>query len=153
MPCQVQSSNNRQKAPEVLIKIREPSQTKHCLNYALPIYDGYIKLQVFEGSSYTEKCDVFSWGIILWEVLSRRKPFEEGGSAFRIMWAVHTGTVNVNFFLFLSCDKNFLSMCGIDTSMLNTETIFCYAYWYNANILGGFSFNFNKILNKKKYIV
>ncbi|KAJ2945700.1 hypothetical protein O0L34_g541 [Tuta absoluta] len=47
--------------------------------------------EVFEGSSYTEKCDVFSWGIILWEVLSRRKPFEEGGSAFRIMWAVHNG--------------------------------------------------------------
>ncbi|XP_053610521.1 mitogen-activated protein kinase kinase kinase 7 [Plodia interpunctella] len=47
--------------------------------------------EVFEGSCYTEKCDVFSWGIILWEVLSRRKPFDEGGSAFRIMWAVHTG--------------------------------------------------------------
>ncbi|KAL0821858.1 hypothetical protein ABMA28_005262 [Loxostege sticticalis] len=47
--------------------------------------------EVFEGSTYTEKCDVFSWGIILWEVLSRRKPFEEGGSAYRIMWAVHTG--------------------------------------------------------------
>ncbi|XP_063626070.1 mitogen-activated protein kinase kinase kinase 7-like [Cydia splendana] len=47
--------------------------------------------EVFEGSNYTEKCDVFSWGIILWEVLSRRKPFEEGGSAFQIMWAVHLG--------------------------------------------------------------
>ncbi|XP_023703195.1 mitogen-activated protein kinase kinase kinase 7 isoform X2 [Cryptotermes secundus] len=48
--------------------------------------------EVFEGSNYTEKCDVFSWGIILWEVLSRRKPFDDiGGSAFRIMWAVHTG--------------------------------------------------------------
>lgn len=23
--------------------------------------------EVFEGSTYTEKCDVFSWGIILWE--------------------------------------------------------------------------------------
>jgi len=44
------------------------------------------------GSNYTEKCDVFSWGIILWEVLSRKKPFDDiGGSAFRIMWAVHTG--------------------------------------------------------------
>lgn len=52
---------------------------------------------MFEGSSYTEKCDVFSWGIILWEVLSRRKPFEEGGSAFRIMWAVHTGIWNLNY--------------------------------------------------------
>ncbi|GLH12411.1 Putative mitogen-activated protein kinase kinase kinase 7-like [Gryllus bimaculatus] len=48
--------------------------------------------EVFEGSNYTEKCDIFSWGIILWEVLSRRKPFDEiGGSAYRIMWAVHTG--------------------------------------------------------------
>jgi serine/threonine protein kinase len=25
--------------------------------------------EVFEGSIYTEKCDVFSWGIILWEVI------------------------------------------------------------------------------------
>lgn len=48
--------------------------------------------EVFEGSNYTEKCDIFSWGIILWEVLSRRKPFDEiGGPAFRIMWAVHIG--------------------------------------------------------------
>ncbi|XP_046405324.1 mitogen-activated protein kinase kinase kinase 7-like isoform X2 [Ischnura elegans] len=48
--------------------------------------------EVFEGSNYTEKCDVFSWGIILWEVLARKKPFDEiGMSAFRIMWAVHTG--------------------------------------------------------------
>ncbi|MEQ2177740.1 hypothetical protein GOODEAATRI_006729 [Goodea atripinnis] len=39
-------------------------------------------------SNYSEKCDVFSWGIILWEVITRRKPFDEiGGPAFRIMWA------------------------------------------------------------------
>ncbi|XP_078001567.1 mitogen-activated protein kinase kinase kinase 7-like [Glandiceps talaboti] len=49
--------------------------------------------EVFEGSNYSERCDVFSWGIILWEVMSRRKPFDEiGGPAFRIMWAVHNGT-------------------------------------------------------------
>ena len=48
--------------------------------------------EVFEGSNYSEKCDVFSWGIILWEVITRRKPFDEiGGPAFRIMWAVHNG--------------------------------------------------------------
>ncbi|XP_029170810.1 mitogen-activated protein kinase kinase kinase 7-like [Nylanderia fulva] len=49
--------------------------------------------EVFEGSRYTEKCDVFSWGIILWEVLARQKPFDDMGgvSAFRIMWAVHVG--------------------------------------------------------------
>ncbi|XP_067674427.1 mitogen-activated protein kinase kinase kinase 7-like isoform X5 [Haliotis asinina] len=48
--------------------------------------------EVFEGCNYSEKCDVFSWGIILWEVITRRKPFDEiGGPAFRIMWAVHNG--------------------------------------------------------------
>ncbi|XP_054166138.1 mitogen-activated protein kinase kinase kinase 7-like [Oppia nitens] len=48
--------------------------------------------EVFESWNYTEKCDVFSWGIILWEVLARKKPFDEiGGPAFRIMWAVHSG--------------------------------------------------------------
>ncbi|KTG37944.1 hypothetical protein cypCar_00029611 [Cyprinus carpio] len=50
-------------------------------------------LLVAGGSNYSEKCDVFSWGIILWEVITRRKPFDEiGGPAFRIMWAVHRGT-------------------------------------------------------------
>lgn len=49
--------------------------------------------EVFEGSQYSEKCDVFSWGIILWEVLTREKPFcdGDGATAFRIMWAVHNG--------------------------------------------------------------
>ncbi|XP_063954738.1 mitogen-activated protein kinase kinase kinase 7-like isoform X1 [Lytechinus pictus] len=48
--------------------------------------------EVFEGSAYSEKCDIFSWGVILWEVISRRKPFDDiGGPAFRIMWAVHNG--------------------------------------------------------------
>lgn len=48
--------------------------------------------EVFEGNAYTEKCDIFSWGIILWEILSRKKPFDDiGGSAFRILWAVHGG--------------------------------------------------------------
>ena len=48
--------------------------------------------RLFTGRKYSEKCDVFSWGIILWEVLSRRKPFDEvGASAFSIMWAIHGG--------------------------------------------------------------
>ena len=48
--------------------------------------------EVFEGNKYSEKCDVFSWGIVLWECMARKKPFDEiGGPAFRIMWAVHSG--------------------------------------------------------------
>lgn len=59
-----------------------------------------MTLKVFETSSYTEKCDVFSWGIILWEVLSRRKPFDEPDwSTYRIMWAVHTGIYTFEAYL------------------------------------------------------
>lgn len=48
--------------------------------------------EVFEGYTYTEKCDVFSWGIILWEVLSREQPFKDIEFTFSIMWSVHKGT-------------------------------------------------------------
>ena len=50
--------------------------------------------EVFEGSKYGDKCDVFSFGIILWEVLTRRRPYEDlgAGLAYRIMWKVHEGT-------------------------------------------------------------
>ena len=45
---------------------------------------------LFSGNNYSEKCDVFSWGIILWEVLARRLPFEEiGGNDLRVLWAIH----------------------------------------------------------------
>lgn len=49
--------------------------------------------EVFEGKHYSEKCDVYSFGIVLWEMLSRKKPFDEiGPPAFRILWAVYNGT-------------------------------------------------------------
>ena len=41
--------------------------------------------------AYNEKCDVYSWGIILWEVLTRKVPFQDLGQALRILWAVHVG--------------------------------------------------------------
>ncbi|GIY57148.1 mitogen-activated protein kinase kinase kinase 7 [Caerostris darwini] len=47
--------------------------------------------EVFEGSKYSEKCDVYSWAIILWEVLTRKKPYNDGENAFGILWAVHRG--------------------------------------------------------------
>jgi len=48
--------------------------------------------EVFDSNLYTEKCDVYSWGIILWQVVTRRKPFDDiGGPAYRIMWAAHEG--------------------------------------------------------------
>lgn len=47
--------------------------------------------EVFEGTSYTEKCDVYSWGIILWECLSRELPFKSFESSYSIMWSVFDG--------------------------------------------------------------
>ncbi|XP_037815270.1 mitogen-activated protein kinase kinase kinase 7-like isoform X2 [Lucilia sericata] len=47
--------------------------------------------EVFEGSKYTEKCDVFSWGIVLWEVIAREKPFKNFDNAFCILWKIHKG--------------------------------------------------------------
>ncbi|XP_043865037.1 mitogen-activated protein kinase kinase kinase 7 isoform X2 [Drosophila mojavensis] len=35
----------------------------------------YIAPEVLFGNKYTEKCDIYSFGIVLWEVMARRKPF------------------------------------------------------------------------------
>uniref|UniRef100_A0A0V0GA85 Mitogen-activated protein kinase kinase kinase 7 n=1 Tax=Triatoma dimidiata TaxID=72491 RepID=A0A0V0GA85_TRIDM len=48
--------------------------------------------EVFEGSKYTEKCDIYSWGIILWELIARERPFKgDRSTAYSIMWSVHKG--------------------------------------------------------------
>lgn len=50
-----------------------------------------ILKQVFEGSKYTEKCDIFSWAIVLWEVLSRKQPFKDIDNAYTIQWKIYKG--------------------------------------------------------------
>lgn len=52
--------------------------------------------EVFEGSIYSERCDVFSWSIILWECLARELPFKDIESTFSIMWVIHKGRFNFN---------------------------------------------------------
>lgn len=47
--------------------------------------------EVFEGSRYTERCDVYSWGVIFWEMLARQQPFQNIELTYSIMWSVHTG--------------------------------------------------------------
>ncbi|KAL7739457.1 hypothetical protein ACLKA6_011322 [Drosophila palustris] len=36
---------------------------------------GYMAPEVCRGESYTEKCDVYSFGIVCWEIMSQKKPF------------------------------------------------------------------------------
>lgn len=47
--------------------------------------------EVFEGSNYSERCDVFSWSIILWETIARELPFKDIELTYSIMWCVHKG--------------------------------------------------------------
>lgn len=47
--------------------------------------------EVFKTSNYTEKCDVYSWSLILWEMMSRKQPFNELPNVCSIMWHVHEG--------------------------------------------------------------
>ncbi|KAI1294639.1 Mitogen-activated protein kinase kinase kinase 7 [Halotydeus destructor] len=47
--------------------------------------------EVFESSSYTEKCDVYSWAMVLWEVLARQLPFSEFDNQKQLLKAIHKG--------------------------------------------------------------
>ncbi|UXI23048.1 hypothetical protein NH340_JMT08991 [Sarcoptes scabiei] len=46
--------------------------------------------EVFTTKNYSEKCDVFSWAIILWEVFTRQVPYQNIENNCAIMWAICT---------------------------------------------------------------
>ena len=47
--------------------------------------------EVISGKHYNEKCDVYSWAIIFWEVLARKKPYENFHCREAILFAVPKG--------------------------------------------------------------
>lgn len=46
--------------------------------------------EVFKGTEYSEKCDVFSWAVILWQCLARQLPFNNYENEFALLWAKST---------------------------------------------------------------
>lgn len=46
--------------------------------------------EIFNGEKYTVKADVYSFGILMWEIFTRKKPFEEMDH-FKIPVAVSKG--------------------------------------------------------------
>lgn len=81
--------------------------------------------EVFEGSTYAEKCDVFSWGIILWEMITREQPYKNIGSAYGVMWKVHSGKTQHFNILFLTFVLNIFS------SLLEISFIFFLEFFLN----------------------
>ena len=52
----------------------------------------YMAPEVFASKQYTMKCDVFSWAIVFWEILSRMKPFRGCTRDVHLLWKVWSGT-------------------------------------------------------------
>uniref|UniRef100_A0A7E4V0R3 Mitogen-activated protein kinase kinase kinase n=1 Tax=Panagrellus redivivus TaxID=6233 RepID=A0A7E4V0R3_PANRE len=52
----------------------------------------YMAPEVFRGGHYDFKCDIYSFGITLWEILSRTNPVESGGATnpLAILWQAHS---------------------------------------------------------------
>ncbi|SPP83091.1 blast:Putative mitogen-activated protein kinase kinase kinase 7-like [Drosophila guanche] len=53
----------------------------------------YMAPEVIKGRRYTDKCDVYSWGVMLWELMSRRPPFShmENPNQVAVMLAAGMG--------------------------------------------------------------
>ncbi|XP_070063838.1 mitogen-activated protein kinase kinase kinase 7 isoform X2 [Drosophila virilis] len=51
----------------------------------------YMAPEVYNNEKYTEKCDIYSFAITLWEMLSRKKPFERYTDSSTICQTVETG--------------------------------------------------------------
>lgn len=48
--------------------------------------------EVFCGKKYDQKCDIFSFGILLWEMIARKQPFDDKyNNPYTILWHVSDG--------------------------------------------------------------
>lgn len=74
-------------APEVIIILFFFYVTHICFMLLIRISSP----QVYGGNKYTEKCDVFSWGLSMFEILSRKIPYEHIQNELKICEHVKNG--------------------------------------------------------------
>ena len=56
------------------------------------LFKTVISFFLRKGNNYTEKCDVFSFAIIMWEIFTRQLPFHDCcDNAQQIQWAKYRG--------------------------------------------------------------
>lgn len=41
----------------------------------------YCAPEVLRGEPYTEKCDIWSYGVVLWELFNRQRPYADTGES------------------------------------------------------------------------
>lgn len=64
------------------------AQTAMTMNRGSP---AWMAPEVIEGKHYTETCDVYSWGVTLWELITRQKPFSDLKLTCQMIWRVCSG--------------------------------------------------------------
>lgn len=60
------------------------------------------RLQVYEGNKYSAKCDVFSLGVTMWEILSRQIPYKDIPNELEICERIKNGKPNFYVHMYFS---------------------------------------------------
>ena len=61
--------------PSLLLLLTPPSARRSCSS--LLLQPMWMAPEIIMGRRYTERADVYAYGIILWEILTRLEPYEE----------------------------------------------------------------------------
>ena len=61
------------------------------------LFDCILPHQVIIGKPYSKRCDLFSYGIVLWELVTHKVPFE--GFEGSIIFAIGQGKVCMSVFM------------------------------------------------------
>ncbi|XP_016961091.1 mitogen-activated protein kinase kinase kinase 7 [Drosophila biarmipes] len=84
----------------------------------------YKSPEVLNGHHINEKCDVYSWAITFWEILSRKEPFENHDGTFALTLAISEGE-RPPLEAIISCPEDVVSLLTAcwDTDPLRRHTM------------------------------